>query len=103
MRKYYDTDIIEINSKGILFSDNYFLLFDDSRNEWLKEHKIKETTCVAERYGENGKYFFVFRGKEDIKVEFEAKGIYANRKKQKKFHLFRIELEKKGYTTYDMT
>lgn len=103
MKQYYDTDIIEMNSKGILFHDNYFMSFDESRNEWLKKYNLKETTCVAERYGEDGKYYFIFRGREDIKVGFNVKGSFVNKRRRKKFQIFQAELRKKGYTTYDMT
>lgn len=105
MKEYYDTDIVEIKKDGILFFDNYFLEFNECKKEWSKRNNISEseTTCVAERYGEKGKYYFIFFGKEDVKIEFKVKGLFIDKKRSEKFNLFQMELRKRGYTSFDMT
>ena len=51
MKEYSYKDIQEITKTGILFKDGFELSFEECRNEWTVEKKIKgdESHCVAKR------------------------------------------------------
>ena len=51
MKTYRFQDIQKITKAGVLFRDGFEFFFEECRNEWCVEHKIKadQSCCVAER------------------------------------------------------
>lgn len=105
MKEYSYKDIKEITEIGILFKDDFKLLFEECRNEWCIEHKIKkeDSHCVAERDCLAQIPYFLFYSKNRIKIIFDEKGIFYKKKNKDNFHDLQFILYKFGFSSYDMT
>lgn len=105
MKKYSYRDIEKVTETGILFKDEFKLLFEECRNEWCREHKIKkeDSYCVAERDISSKIPYFLFYSKTRTKILFDEKGFFAKRKNKNNFAKIRIILTKFGFSSYDMS
>lgn len=105
MKKYNYTDIISINSNGIIFNDSHEVQFDECRHQWAEENNIeyKDSVCIATRlYSKKDKYF-IFYTKERTMLLFKFKGIFGRRKSKNKFIELQFKLNKYGFTSFDET
>lgn len=105
MKEYGYSDIASINDKGILFSDSRFIKFEECRYRWLKEHNISEndSVCIALRFCEKDKCYFIFYSDEPIKLVFNMKGFIKRKRNINKFEKIQRLINRCGYTSYDMT
>ena len=103
MKEYNYSDIVKVDKMGILFSDAYFLKFEDCRYEWEKENNISvaDTVCVSLRFSESDGRYFIFYSKERIKLNFRVKGIFWKKRSRDKFSEMQMALNRYGYTSYD--
>lgn len=105
MKEYSYNDIQKITEEGILFKDGFKLSFEECRNEWLVQNKIKgcESHCVAERDSLSKSPFFLFYTKDRVKVCFNGKGIFGKKKNREEFQNLQAILSRFGFSSYDMT
>ena len=105
MKEYSYKDILKITKAGILFKDGFELLFEECRNEWSIERKIKggESYCVAERDSLAKIPYFLFYSKDKVKVLFDKKGILCKKRNSDEFHNLQVILNRFGFSSYDMT
>lgn len=105
MKEYSYNDIQKITEVGILFNDGFELLFEECRNEWSIENKIKgdETYCVAERDSLSKIPYFLFYSKDRVKVLFDKKGIFCKRRNRDEFQNLQVILNRFGFSSYDMS
>ncbi len=110
MLVYDYRDIKEINKEGIIFYDDYNILFEECRRGWAKEKRIPvdTTRCVAERditgyMDEEGKPYFLFFMEERVKIIYKASNYFSKRKSEKNFRILYFKLLKYGYSSYDMS
>ncbi len=63
---------------------------------------VNTSTCVAERdFTANPPYFRFFN--KNIRVIYDSKGIFSKSRNDKVFHNLQFELNRYGYTTYDLS
>ncbi len=105
MREYHYKDIQEITEAGILFRDGFVLSFEECRNGWCVEHKMKreQSYCVAERDCLEKIPYFLFYSPNRVKVLFDKKGMFHKKKNEKDFRHLQLRLNKFGYSVYDLT
>lgn len=105
MKEYSYKEIKEITEIGILFKDDFELLFEECRNEWCIEYNLKkeDSHCVAERNILAKIPYFLFYSKNKTKILFDEKGIFCKRKNSNNFHDLQFTLYKFGFSSYDMT
>lgn len=105
MKEYSYKDIQKITKAGIMFRDGFELLFEECRNGWCAEHKIKRepSCCVAERDCLAKIPYFLFYSPVKVKVLFNKRGVLNKRKNEKNFHSLQLLLNKLGFTSYDLT
>ena len=105
MKEYSYKDICKITKAGILFKDGFELLFEECRNEWSMENKIKknESYCVAKRDSLAKIPYFLFYSKNRVKVLFDKKGFLGKKRNTDDFQNLQILLNRFGFSSYDMT
>ena len=105
MKEYSYKDIQKITKIGILFRDGFELLFEECRNEWSIENKIKrdESYCVAERDSLAKIPYFLFYSKDRVKILFNKKGIFCKKRNKYDFQNIQFVFNKYGFSSRDMT
>ena len=105
MKTYNFSDIVKIDKKGIIFSDETFINFGECVNEWAIENNIRkdETVCVALRHWEKESMYFIFYTKERIKIFFDSGGLFKQRKNREHFQQLQDLLNRFGFSSYDIT
>lgn len=105
MNEYNYLDIQNIDEKGILFLDNRFIEFEECRHGWseMNNISINDSVCIASRFCEVDKCYFIFYTKEPVKVIFKMNGFIRRKKNKKKFQELQVMINRCGYTSYDMT
>lgn len=104
MKEYNYNQISEISSQGVLFTDGYFLSFEECRQNWAKRKGVSmnDTVCVAERSLDDSPNY-LFYTDDKIKLNFTSKGFFARKRVEKRFAEFNFLLNRLGYSSYDMT
>lgn len=105
MKEYSYKDIQKVTEAGIVFRDGFELSFEECKNGWCAERKIKreQSCCVAERDCLARIPYFLFYSQRKVKVLFDKKGIMSKRKNEKDFHSLQFLLNELGFTSYDLT
>ncbi len=105
MKEYSFKDIQKITKVGILFNDGFEILFKECRIEWAIENNIKEneSCCVAERDTLAKIPYFLFFSKSKIKVLFDKKGIFAQKRNRNDFQKLQVILNRFGFSSYDIS
>ena len=99
------SNIVEINSSGLVVKQNnsdIFICFDECAKNYAKTNFLKTSNCVADR--DITKLTFTFYTNPKIKVVFKKrllKNIFV--KKSKQFIILQKEINKYGYTTFDLS
>ena len=105
MKQYRYKDVKQISKSGIFFGDGFQLLFEECNEEWSKEKGISRSDrcCVAERNVLAKPPYFLFYTKERLKLVFDTKGIFSQRRNETQFHHLQIVLNNFGFSTFDLT
>ncbi len=95
---YYYKMIKQIGNNRILFNDDHMLNFSDCNRTWRNIHK-SNGICIGERDVTANPPFFGFYENEEKYIKVIITGFF----KDKKFHFLKREIEKYGYSTYDLS
>ncbi len=97
LKSYWD--IVLIDKNGIVFENGGKINFDDCINQ-----RYDSPTCVAERdITAVPPYFEFFTSDKPTRIVFNKKGFFSKNINKKNFIKFQMQINDKGYSTYDLS
>ena len=106
MKIYNYKSVKSIEKEGIIFSDGLKIIFQDCINGFAKHYNFftDVSTCIAERnILERPPYFRFYLDDMNVKIIFDCKGLFANKRNNKLFQDFQLKIKNLGYKTFDLT
>ena len=98
-REIYFSEIETVNKIGITLKNGDKILFEDCIG-----NRYNSPTCVAERdITASPPYFEFFTANQPVRIIFDTKKIFSKQKIREQFVGLNRQIQKFGYSTYDLS